>query len=92
MPTREELLAEVNAAKSTTCSVKGCSRQVYAVALCSPHYRRLRTTGDVQANVPLRIARYEKSHKCATCGRKSVYAKMLCKRCYDHSRTGHGGK
>ena len=91
-PTREELLAEVNAAKTTTCSVKGCSRPVYAVALCSPHYRRLRTIGDVRTDVPLRIARYTKKDKCVECGHGPVYARRLCKKHYDRSRTGHGQK
>ena len=71
-----------------TCSVKGCSRPVYAVALCSPHYRRLRTTGDVWTDVPLRIAKYTKKDKCMECGRGPVYSKRLCKKHYDRSRTG----
>ena len=87
-PTREELLAEVNAGAVVTCRVKGCDRLVYAVALCSPHYRRLRTTGDVWADVPLRIARYTEKDKCVECGRGPVYARRLCKKHYDRSRTG----
>ena len=86
MPTREELLGEVNAAKIVTCSVKGCERPIYAVGVCSPHYRRWRTTGDVWADVPLRIARYTKKDKCVECGKGPVYARQRCKRHYDKQR------
>ena len=87
-----ELIAAIARVQAETeiCSVKGCSRPVYAVALCSPHYRRLRTIGDVRTDVPLRIARYTKKDKCVECGRGPVYSKMLCKQHYDRSRTGHG--
>ena len=88
MPTREQLLAEVNAGIAVVCRVKDCGRPIYAKGLCSPHYRRLRTIGDVQADVPLRIARYTKKDKCKECGRGPVYSKMLCKQHYDRSRTG----
>lgn len=41
----------------TTCSVEGCSREVFATTYCSPHYQRLRNTGDVQADKPVQQRR-----------------------------------
>ena len=77
-------------AKIVTCSVKGCERPVYSRGLCSPHFRRLHTWGEVRPEQPLRIAKYTKKDKCSCgCG-KPVYAKGLAKRCYDRQRTVRG--
>ena len=43
--------------KTTLCSVKTCDRKVRHRGLCSAHYQRLRTLGDIQENIPLRQRR-----------------------------------
>jgi len=40
-----------------TCSVPDCGRDVRTKGFCNPHYQRLKTTGDVQANKPIRVKR-----------------------------------
>ena len=82
---RETLLAEIRAAHPHQCGVLRCTRPLYAKGLCSSHYRRLMTTGDVRADTPLRIARYT-NERCSTCKAKRVYARGYCKRCYAKSR------
>lgn len=37
-----------------TCSIDGCNRAVKSRGWCAAHYRRWRTTGDVQADNPIR--------------------------------------
>lgn len=77
--------AEKMAEASTACAVPGCDRPQYARGFCSPHYRRWQTTGDVRADEPLRVAKYGKK-KCPLCKQYRVYAKGVCKRCYDKLR------
>ena len=78
---REALLAEIRAAHPHQCGVLRCTRPLYCKGLCSSHYRRLMTTGNVRADIPLRIAKYTDDMKCSVkgCTRKP-YAKGKCQR------------
>jgi hypothetical protein len=69
-----------------TCSIDGCARAAYIEELCEAHYRRLRRTGDVRADVPI-------GGRWATCSvgtcTKRVDAHGLCHAHYQRrQRTG----
>lgn len=73
---------------SGVCTVAGCDRPVKVKSreLCSGHYSRWRTTGDVQADVPLR--EYHDSPTCSVedCS-KAVAAKGFCQAHYKRWKT-----
>ncbi len=67
------------------CSVSLCLRPMYSRNLCSPHYHRLRKTGDVRANVPIRTRRKsEEECSIADCDR-AHYGLGLCSRHYNRA-------
>jgi hypothetical protein len=80
---RAALLAEVNKRRVRVCQVHDCTRPYYAKGYCAAHYRRLLITGDVDAEKPLRMARYPDGATCAQCHTVRPYAKGLCKSCYN---------
>lgn len=47
------------------CSIESCDRNVYAIELCQPHYKRLRRHGDVFADLP--IGRVQRLCSVADC-------------------------
>jgi hypothetical protein len=70
----------------TLCSVEGCGRRIFRRGLCSSHYERLRKTGDVQADKPLR--EFQASDMCAVEGCSvAPVAKGLCGRHYSQARS-----
>lgn len=72
---------------NATCTVKRCPNAAHCKGLCSGHYGRLRTTGDVQADVPLQKKRRGRMEKCSRAGCPETYAaKGLCKRHYMEAR------
>jgi hypothetical protein len=64
----------VRGERPTECAVDGCDRQAKSRGWCHAHYQRWRSTGDVQADLPLRRVR-----PCAAdgCDRPS-YARQHC--------------
>lgn len=69
------------ATESSACSVDGCTKRVDKRGWCSAHYVRWRTTGSVQADVPLR--RYAPGSACSVedCNRTSRRGGL----CFTHS-------
>lgn len=52
-----------------TCAVSGCDRPVRALGMCRPHYRRLKETGDVRADIPIaKQVRHAPGASCAVEG------------------------
>lgn len=72
-----------------TCSADGCDRRAVAKGYCGAHARRLRTTGDVQADIPLRP--YSPTAVCSVegCGR-TKRARGLCGAHYRREKEGLG--
>lgn len=69
-----------------TCYVEGCSRGVLAKGLCTLHYTRLRTTGDVGTPEPLRAAKYS-ADGCSVEGcTDPYYGKGYCSKHWQRMR------
>lgn len=60
---------------TTECSVKGCNRIVRVRGLCSSHYARLRRTGDLQEDTPVRDMVPKGTGHVTPAGYRLVYVK-----------------
>ena len=57
--------------ENSTCSVDGCGRPRRTLGYCNTHYQRLRTHGDVRADIPVRPFNPGSICKVADCDEKA---------------------
>lgn len=64
------------------CTFEGCELKVAARGLCSTHYWKARTSGDLE----LLPTRKRKKAACAHCGRRDYLRRKMCSTCYNRDR------
>jgi hypothetical protein len=69
------------------CEVDGCDRPRTSRGWCSAHYARWRTTGDVQADVPVKQFRIDRRCSIDGCDRPA-HQRSMCSLHYTRWRTG----
>lgn len=72
--------------KPQHCAVAGCDRPRRTLDYCSGHYKRLRTTGDIRADIPL--AERTRARQCSVPGCERRHeARGYCSSHYERLRT-----
>lgn len=67
------------AIRPTVCSVESCSNKHYSLGYCAPHYGRLKSTGDVKEDMPIKELVYGRT-SCDVSGcLRPHWANGLCR-------------